>query len=384
MEKLLFPKRLGARLVVLFSATMFLFLSCKKIDQKLDHLPILKHFEQVNLVDNNGEYNAAHMDPMLINAWGIAWSPNGFAWVNAEDGHVSAIYNSEGGTVRPPVAIPSPTDLTGGGSPTGIVFNGTTGFELEKGGPARFIFVGVDGILSGWNQEFGNIAARIKDNSATSAYTGLTMAMVNGNSYLYAADFRANKIVVWNSEFGVEDWPFVDPQIPAGYAPFNIQSIGDWLYVLYAKVGDDGEEEKGAGFGYVSVFKPTGEFVSRFASNGALNAPWGIAWAPASFFKDLDKVDNWDNSGMVKHGTDLSKLNLILIGNFGNGYINAYTEDGFFLGPLKSKGKPIEIEGLWAISFPPATATTIDPDRLYFAAGPDDEEDGLFGYIIKK
>ena len=377
MEKLFFPTRLGTRIVLLFFATTFLFLSCKKHDQLN---PILKHFEQVNLVDNNGEYHAAHTDPMLINAWGIAWSPNGFAWVNSQAGHVSAIYTGEGATVRPSVAIPSPMDFTHG-NPTGIVFNGTDGFVLEKGGPARFIFVGVDGVLSGWNQEFGNTAARIQDHSATSAYTGLTMAMVNGEPYLYAADFRANQIVVWNKTFGMESWNFSDPNIPAGFAPFNIQSIGDWLYVLYAKVGENGEEEKGDGLGYIDIYKPTGELVSRFASRGSLNAPWGIAKAPASFFKDIE--DKMDNMGMAKKGIDLSKINAILVGNFGNGYINVFTEDGFFVGLLKSKGKPVQIEGLWAISFPPATAD-IDHDRLYFAAGPDDEEDGLFGYIIKK
>src|SRR5215212_8855146 len=158
MEKLFSPIKLGTRIVLLFSATTFLFYSCRKVD----HLnPILKHFQQVNLVDNNGEYHASHTDANLVNAWGMAWTPNGFVWVNAEDGHVSAVYNSEGGTVRPAVAIPSPTDFSQG-SPTGIVFNGTDGFVLEKGGPARFIFVGVDGVLSGWNPDYGNTAERIK------------------------------------------------------------------------------------------------------------------------------------------------------------------------------------------------------------------------------
>jgi uncharacterized protein (TIGR03118 family) len=377
MEKLFFPLRMGPRIAMLFSATVFLFLSCRKLDKVG---PFLKHFDQVNLVDNNGEYHASQTDAGLINAWGIAWSPNGFAWVNAEDGHISAVFNGEGGTVRPHVAIPSPTDESGG-SPTGIVFNGTDGFVLEKGGPARFIFVGVDGVLSGWNQQFGNAAGRIKDNSATSAYTGLTMAMVNGNPYLYAADFRANKIVVWNKDFGVENWAFVDPEIPSGFAPFNIQSVGDWLYVTYAKVGEDGEEEKGDGLGFVDIYRPTGELVKRLASQGALNAPWGIASAPASFFKDME--DEMDNPNMEKGKIDLSKINVILVGNFGDGRINAFTQEGLFLGQLKMKGKPLEIDGLWAISFPPATAD-IDHDRLYFAAGPDDEEDGLFGYIIKK
>jgi uncharacterized protein (TIGR03118 family) len=377
MKKVTYAMRVMLRIALLYSTTTLLLTSCQKLDKAG---PVLKNFEQVNLVDNNGEYNAPHTDPQLINAWGLTFTPNGIAWVNSESGHVSAVYDKEGGTIRPPVAIPSPTGADDG-HPTGVVFNGTTGFALTAGGPARFIFVGVDGILSGWNPDHGNNAEVIQDNSATSVYTGLTMATVEGEPYLYASDFRANKIVVWDKNFATLDWSFTDPGIPAGFAPFNIQKVGDWLYVMYAKVGTDGEEEPGDGLGYVSVFMLNGQFVKRFASQGALNAPWGVASAPASFFKNVDQ--GWVN--MEKGKSELpSDLHLILVGNFGNGYINAFTEDGFFLGPLKSHGKPIEIEGLWAISFPPATATAIDPDRLYFAAGPDDEEEGLFGYIIKK
>jgi uncharacterized protein (TIGR03118 family) len=206
------------------------------------------------------------------------------------------------------------------------------------------------------------------------------MAKNGDANLLFASDFRANKITVWNKNFAPVSMMFKDPEIPAGYSPFNIQKVGDWLYVLYAKVGPEGDEVKGEGLGYVSIFTSNGEFVSRFASKGPLNAPWGIAWAPASFFNDLDET--WDNE--QKGGNHLMDLNLILIGNFGDGRINAYTEDGFFLGPLKSHGKPIEISGLWALMFPPASATAVDPNRLYFAAGPDEEKDGLFGYIIKK
>ena len=159
----------------------------------------------------------------------------------------------------------------------------------------------------------------------------------------------------------------MDPNLPAGYAPFNIQAVGQQLYVMYAKVDPaEGEEEKGPGLGYVDIYNTDGSFVKRFVSNGQLNAPWGIAWAPAGFF-----------------GTDENAQPAILIGNFGDGHINAYSPNGNFLGQLRAHGNPIVIEGLWAISFPPATATSINPNRLYFAAGPDDEEDGLFGYIVK-
>lgn len=359
--------------IIVFSSLFILF-ACRKLE---DLNPFLKHFSQVNLVDNNHEYAAANTDPKLINAWGIAFSPNGIAWVNSQGGHVSAVYNKDGGTLRPPVNIPSPGSLNGG-NPTGIVFNGSADFVLGHGGPARFLFVGVDGILSGWNQDYGSTAGRLKNNSGTAAYTGLTIAQKDGQNYLYAADFRGGKITVWNKNFGPTAMPFKDPEIPAGYSPFNIQSVGEWLYVTYAKVNDKGEEEKGEGLGYVSIFETNGHFVKRFISKGALNAPWGVAMAPSSFFVGMDQ--DWQN-GYSKAVTNHPK---ILIGNFGNGWINVYDEDGNLLGPLKSRGKPIVIEGLWAISFPPSTATEVDPNRLYFAAGPDDEKDGLFGYIIKQ
>jgi uncharacterized protein (TIGR03118 family) len=355
----------------LLLSSILLFAGCRKFD----HPRQLKHFMQVNLVDNNGEYDAPVTDPTLINAWGIAFNPTGVAWVNSQAGHVSEIYDREGNILRPPVNIPSPGGATGG-NPTGIIFNGGAGFVLSNGQPARFVFVGVDGILSGWNPTAGDNALLIKNNSATSAYTGLAIAKYLGDDYLYAADFRAGKIQVWDKNFNNVALMFKDPALPAGYSPFNIERVGDWLYVMYAKVGPDGRDEKGAGLGYVSIFTTNGTFVKRFASNGALNAPWGIAKAPASFFDDVDEDDYDMKTGGHNKGA-------ILVGNFGDGYINAYTEEGHFLGPLRSNHKPIEIEGLWAITFPPATSD-IDPNRLYFAAGPDDEEEGLFGYIIKK
>ena len=135
---------------------------------------------------------------------------------------------------------------------------------------------------------------------------------------------------------------------------------------MYAKVGPDGDEIHHEGFGIVDIYNPDGSFVKRFVSNGQLNAPWGIAWAPAGF---------WGNGSNVQ--------NVILIGNFGDGRINAFNSDGAFLGQLRAHGNPIVIEGLWAIAFAPATSTAINHDFLYFAAGPDDETHGLFGYIKK-
>lgn len=244
-----------------------------------------------------------------------------------------------------------------------MIPNPTTGTA-----PARFIFVGVDGQVSAWNNNQGNNAYRVADLSATSAFTGLTTAVNNGVTHLYAADFRAGNIKVWNNAFAPVAMSFNDPSIPAGFSPFNIQSIDNMLYVTYAKVDPQTHESKaGHGLGYVDIYNPNGTFVKRLISKGQLNAPWGIAKAPGSFFMD--------NAPMV---------NVLLVGNFGDGTINVYTTDGDFLGTLKGeKNKNLEIEGLWAISFAPSTSA-IDQNRLYFTAGPDDEEEGVFGYLIKE
>ena len=370
----------AAKSLLILSAVILFVLSCRKQN---DQRRVLKNFDQVNLVDNNGEYHAVHQDPSLMNAWGLAFSGGGIAWVNSEEGHVSELYNAEGVKPRAAVNIPSPTD-TIGGMPSGVVFNSSKDFVLSNGAAALFIFVGTDGVVSAWNGAAGNNALRLADNSSTSAYTGLAISSSNGANFLYAANFRANKIDVWDKNFSpVTTMPFMDPSIPAGFAPFNIQAVGSWLVVTYAKVGPDGDDEPGPGNGFVSLFNTDGSFIKRFASRGPLNSPWGVVQAPASFFDNNDNGNNEDNSGSNKGKGMHDNEPIMLIGNFGDGYINAYSLDGEFLGQLKSHGKAIQIDGLWALSFPPATATTIDPDRLYFTAGPDDEKDGLFGYLIK-
>jgi uncharacterized protein (TIGR03118 family) len=341
----------------------------RKKKGKAEHL---KGFYQVNLVASNQSFGASRVDANLVNGWGIAFSPTGVPWVNSTGKGLSLIFNAEGAQVREPVAVPSPTATTGG-LPTGIVFSGTSDFALPNGQPARFIFCGVDGIISGWNAGTGSLAPRVVNQSATSAFTGLALANDGGANFLYAADFRAGKIAVFDRSFApVEGKPFVDPTLPAGYAPFNIQNVQGNLYVLYAKVGPDGRDEPGVGNGYVSIFGTDGKFIRRFASRGHLNAPWGVAFAPAAFFED------GNNSAGAETAQDA-----ILVGNFGDGRIHAYDLDGKFLGPLEAGGTAVVIDGLWAITFPPATATSVDPNRLYFAAGPDHEQQGLFGYITK-
>ncbi|MDQ4140867.1 MAG: TIGR03118 family protein [Bacteroidota bacterium] len=345
-------------------------------DKQLAEPEHVKDFEQVNLIANtdDDDYDAKRVDSRLQNAWGIAFSPGGNPWVNATTTGLSFVVNPEGDEVIAPVNVPSPTASTGG-LPTGIVFNGTTDFELPNGDPARFIFCGLDGVISGWNQE-GSVKVIDRSQNAGyrgAVYTGLAKAVAGGENYLYAANFSINKIDFFNAEFKqLKTRNFKDPNLPKGYAPFNIRNLGNKLYVLYAKVGENGLPEKAKGNGYVSIFEPNGTFIKRFASGGTLNAPWGIARVPKGFFDD---------------DPDYSYLkDAILVGNFGDGYINVFTAEGTYVGQLSDDDEdPIAIEGLWEIAFPPRTAAAnVDLARLYFAAGPNDEKDGLFGYITRK
>jgi len=382
-----FFKRAGlnpARLCLLFIFVVSLTTSCRKANiDKND----LRNFQQTILVANNGSYAPVLVDPTLQNAWGLAWSPGGIAWVNAQLGHVSELYTAEGAVVRPGVNIPSPTD-TIGGTPTGIVFAGGAGFKLANGQPAAFLFVGDDGVVSGWNGAAGNNALRIADNSSSSAYFGLALATWNGSHFLYAANFKAGRIDVWDTTFTSVNMPFNDPALPASYSPFNIQAVGSWLFVMYAKVDAEGEEIHQVGLGIVDIFNPDGSFVKRFATGGTLNSPWGVTMTPANFLDDNDMDDDGmkGNSGNKNENQDdADQQPLIFVGNFGDGRINVFTMEGRFLGQLHKHHQVLEIDGLWALGFAPTTATpAIDPMRLYFTAGPKDETDGLFGYLLKQ
>jgi uncharacterized protein (TIGR03118 family) len=357
----------------------------------------LRNFQEVNLVANKASYNPGLVDPTLQNAWGLAWAPSGIAWVNSEAAGVSELYTADGAIVRPPVNVPSPTD-TIGGAPIGIVFNSTKGFVLPDKAAASFIFAGGDGVISAWNGAAGNNAFRVANNSATAAYTGLALAASGGANFLYAADFRTGKIDVWDTAWKPVTWmPFHDAAIPSGFAPFNIQAAGSWLLVTYAKVGANGREAVGTGLGFVDIFNTDGSFVRRLGSRGSLNAPWGVTMAAANFLQqeDMDNKEgndqgngggsgNGGSGGGSNSGHDFNDNQpVILVGNFGDGRINVFSLDGQFLGQLQSHKQTIVISGLWALGFAPATATTVDPNRLYFTAGPAMETDGVFGYLIK-
>ena len=345
----------------------------------------LRNFEQVNLVADKSGWDPALVDPTLKDAWGLAWAPSGIAWVNATVDGVSELYTVEPAVAKPRAAvnIPSPTD-TVGGAPIGIVFNSTKGFPLKDKANAAFIFDGGDGVLSAWNGGAGNNAFVVANNWKTASYTGLALANSGGANFLYAANFKSGKIEVWDTAWNPVTWmPFHDPAIPAGFANFNIQPVGSWLVVTYAKVGANGRQETGAGKGFVDIFNTDGTLIRRFASRGVLNAPWGVTMAPAAFLQDQDMTKGGAESGAGAGKADLTQP-VILLGNFGDGHINVFTLDGFFLGQLQSHKQVITIDGLWALGFAPTTATSISQSWLFFTAGPDMEADGVFGYLVKQ
>ena len=342
-------------------------LGCKKSTQVSSITATnLVNFSQVNLIASNASYRAGRVDTLLLDAYGIAFSPSGNIWLSSQVSGLSFIDDKEGNQLLAPVSIPSPT-APGGGAITGLVYNGSSDFVLSNMLPAKFIFAGADGIISGWNPGTKSLGITVVDNSATSAYNGITLATNAGMNYIYAANIKTGAVDVFDGSFKPLKLTFKDPALPMQYSPFDIKEIDGKLYVLYAKVDSNRNQMIGAGFGIINIFNTDGSFVKRFVSNGQLNAPWGITKAPDSFF------------GSGAAGTNST----ILVGNFGDGQINAYSTDGMFIGPILSNGKPLVIDGLWGISFAPATATTIDPNRLYFEAGPKGETEGLFGYIKK-
>ena len=309
---------------------------------------------------------AAHTDTHLVNAWGLAFNPTAFVWVANNGTSTSTLYDGNGVPQTLVVAIPAGT--AGDAAPTGIVYNGTTDFKVTQNGvtgASPFIFVGEAGTVSGWSPGVNRTNAVIAvDTNGTAVYKGLAIGAFAGANYLYAADFRNNRIDVYDAGFQKATLPggFVDPNLPAGYGPFGIQAIGDRVYVAYAQRETSGNDEvKGAGLGVVDVYDMGGTFLHRLAAGGALNAPWGLALAPANF-------------------GDFS--NAILVGNFGDGKINAYNPStGAFIGTLsKSDHTPIVIDGLWGIAF--GNGVNNQPaNTLFYTAGPGDEAHGIYGRI---
>jgi len=313
-------------------------------------------------------------DPHLVNGWGIAVNPSaGGFWVSSNEKDLADIYT--GDVSGSPLAKAGLEVNVTGGAPTGTVFNSTTDFKIPMGSPtapAIFIFASESGDVTGWNPTVNSNTAVLGYHAMDGAiYKGIALAndSVNGNNYLFVADFHNNKIDVLDKNFAIAHLggSFTDPNLPAGFAPFNVAEINGQLYVSYAKQdnpADAHDDMAGPGNGVIDVYTNDGVFVKRLVSNGAgskLNSPWGMVVAPATF---------------GDFGGDL------LVGNFGDGHIHSYNPDtGAFLGTLTGfKNKPVHIDGLWGLAFGNGT-TAGDANTLYFAAGPDDESHGLFGKI---
>jgi len=340
-------------------------------------------FRQVNLVaDQLGV--APLMDPDLVNPWGLSATPGTDAspgsplWVSDNGVDKTTLYTGASATAVIKAALV--VDVTSG-APTGQVFNtDSTGFVVRDdaghSGAARFIFASENGGIDGWNPTVGavppatgstvsEVAVR---NGANAVYKGLAIATASdGHTYLYAANFRSGRVEAYDNTFTPVELPgglFVDPRIPAGYAPFNVQELAGKLYVTYAKQDTTLRDDiAGRGHGFVDVFTTDGAFVRRLVTRGVLNSPWGLALAPAGF-------------GRLGGA--------LLVGNFGDGRINAFNaKTGAYLGQLRqSTGKPIAIDGLWALRF--GNGNAAKTGELLFSAGPADETHGLLGKIVTR
>ena len=329
-------------------------------------------YQQHNLV-SDGFVSADHMDVNLVNGWGVAFNPFGVVWVANNGTGTSTLYDGGGNVQSLVVQIPTP-GAASGGTPTGIVFNASpsaASFAVSAGGltgASKFLFATEDGVIAGWAPSVNTTQAIVAvDNSASTRaiYKGLALSAGGNGQLLYATDFHNARVDVFDSKFAPVTLPagaFTDPHLPSGYAPFGIQAIGGNVYVTYAKqVAGSNDEAHGPGLGVVDVYDPNGVLLDRIATHGGLNAPWGIALAPAGF-------GPFSNS--------------LLIGNFGDGRINAYSSTSHrWLGQLRGQnGRTIQIDGLWGLAFGNGFANQ-PVNTLFFAAGPDDEAHGLYGRI---
>src|SRR5713101_4762802 len=328
-----------------------------------------RFYKQHNLV-SDGFVPADHVDSNLVNPWGIASSSMSPFWVSDNGTGVSTLYD---GTGQPFLVSGSPLVVTiPDSTPTGQVFNGTSDFALASDHASLFIFATENGTISGWNPFvpafLSTAAIRKVDNSATGAvYKGLAIGSIGTDNFLYAANFSAGTIDVFDKNFAPASLAgsFSDPRIPTGFAPFNIQNLEGKLYVTYAKQDATKHDDvAGKGNGFVDVFDTDGNFIQRVDSRSKLNSPWGLVFAPADF---------------GRFSNDL------LVGNFGDGRINAYSRDGdhfHFHGQLQGPdGQPISIDGLWALRFGNGSPNSGPTNFLFFTAGINDEADGLFGSL---
>jgi uncharacterized protein (TIGR03118 family) len=336
-------------------------------------------YRQINLVsDQPGKANL--LDSDLVNAWGLAASPGTNAspgsplWVADNGSDKATLYQGASATSVSKVGLV--VSVTGA-APTGQVFNSDSSAFIVKddqgnSGSSLFLFDTENGTIDGWspgvnpNGTGPSIVTEVaRDNGANAVYKGLAVATVKGKSFLYATNFRSGRVEAYDSTFTPVEMPgglFVDPGLPAGYGPFGIAEVKGNLYVTFAQQDATLHDDvAGPGHGFVDVFTNAGAFVRRLVTRGALNSPWGLALAPRSF---------------GRFGGDL------LVGNFGNGLINAYNPtNGASLGRLRQpNGLPIQIDGLWGLKF--GNGNAAKTGQLLFSAGPSEESHGLLGKIV--
>jgi uncharacterized protein (TIGR03118 family) len=328
-------------------------------------------YKQTNLVsDKPAAAVALHTDPNLLNPWGVAFFPNGPFWISDNGAGVSTLYDGAGNKQALTVTIPPLADTSAGApGPSGMVWNGNPmAFEVgTPPAPALFMWATEDGTIAAWQPGLGTTASIVVSNTNLTTgpvYKGLALGNNSRGLFLYATDFRAGKIAVWNSTFGADatlNAKFIDNTIPSTFAPFGIQNINGQLWVTYAKQ-DAAKHDPvtGAGRGFVDVFDTDGNLLRRFAQRGVLNAPWGVVLAPAHF-------------GLLG--------NAILIGNFGDGEISAWNlRNRDFIDWIRDgKGKIIKLGTLWTLVFGGGMGAS--PQTLYFTTGLVNEQDGLFGTL---
>jgi uncharacterized protein (TIGR03118 family) len=371
-----------------------------------------QHYTQVNL-DSNVSGAAEATDPQLRNGWGLARSSSSAWWVSDEATGVATLYNGPGAKQGLVVTIPkaNPKDNTvPNGSPTGVISNNSpSDFQIIPNKAAAFIFATLDGTIAAWNPNVGNTpgvpgpstnAVTVAHTTDGSGYTGITSAFVDGNRYLFLANFLKGRIDVYDNTFtqikvkgedqgrdvaafddvqlfNGDNKPFTDARLPPNFVPFNVQALGNDLVVTYAlHFAGNPFETPGPGIGYVDIYSSKGKLLRRLEHGDWLNAPWGVTLAPLDFgrFSHHLLVSNFSAGGTTQSA----------------GFISAYDLDtGKFAGLLEdASGKPIQIQGIWSMSFAnSATQNSYDPDEapaaeLYFTAGPNQGTNGLFGYLI--
>nr|WP_296070971.1 TIGR03118 family protein [uncultured Actinoplanes sp.] len=299
-------------------------------------------------------------DPLLGNAWGISRGPETSIWVSNPNTSTVTIYR--GGVPGTPLTEVKPSISVPGGPPSGQVFNDTKGFEIPgTGQPARFVFAGLAGGITAWNQGTASVQVAHTD---TAAYSGLALLHGRSGPQLAAADFHNGRIDLFDSKFHKisTGHRFQDRTIPDGFAPFNIQEVGDRVFVMYAKQdANKAMEVRAPGLGFVDQYRTDGSLVGRLASRGVLNAPFGVTLAPKHFGKYSGKL---------------------LVGNLGDGRINVYDVhsgryDGFL---TDTKHQPIALEGLWGLV--QGNDTAGGANAVWFASGPGaNGEHGLVGTL---